>query len=84
VLWGFHGESLAQWLPEAVRLANQVKAAETWPKAVFWFSLDVIIRSTGFQASKVGDMVCVRGPSPHSPAKPRRDAAQMAAVRPAR
>jgi hypothetical protein len=44
----------------------------------------VMVRSTGFQASKVGDMVCVRGPSPHSPAKPRRDAAQMAAVRSAR
>ena len=33
---------LAQWLPEAIRLANQVKAAEIWPEAVLWFSLDVV------------------------------------------
>jgi hypothetical protein len=33
---------LAQWLPEAMRLANQVKAAEIWPEAVLWFSLDVV------------------------------------------
>jgi hypothetical protein len=35
-------EGLAQWLPEAMRLANQVKAAEIWPEAVLWFSLDVV------------------------------------------
>jgi hypothetical protein len=34
-------EGLPQWLPEAMRLANQVKAAEIWPEAVLWFSLDV-------------------------------------------
>jgi hypothetical protein len=33
-------EGLAQWLPEAMRLANQGKAAETWAGAVLWFSLD--------------------------------------------
>jgi hypothetical protein len=35
-------EGLAQWLPEATRVANQVKAAEIWPEAVLWFSLDVV------------------------------------------
>jgi hypothetical protein len=35
-------EGLTQWLPEAMRLANQVKAAEIWPEAGLWFSLDVI------------------------------------------
>jgi len=35
-------EGLAQWLPEAMRLANQGKAAEIWPEAVLWFSLDVV------------------------------------------
>ena len=33
---------LAQWLPEAMQLANQVKTAEIWPEAVLWFSLDVV------------------------------------------
>jgi hypothetical protein len=35
-------KGFAQWLPEAVRLVNQVKAAEIWPEAVLWFSLDVV------------------------------------------
>jgi hypothetical protein len=35
-------EGLPQWLPEAMRLANQVKAPEIWPEAVLWFSLDVV------------------------------------------
>jgi hypothetical protein len=35
-------EGLPQWLPEAMRLANQGKAAETWPEALLWFSLDVV------------------------------------------
>ena len=35
-------EGLPQWLPEAMRLANQVKAAEIWSEAVLWFSLDVV------------------------------------------
>jgi hypothetical protein len=35
-------EGLLQWLPEAMRLAHQMKAAETWPEAVLWFSLDVV------------------------------------------
>jgi hypothetical protein len=35
-------EGLLQWLPEVMRLANQVKAAEIWPEAVLCFSLDVV------------------------------------------
>jgi hypothetical protein len=35
-------EGLPQWLPEAMRLAHQVKAAETWPEAVLCFLLDVV------------------------------------------
>ena len=35
-------EGLAQWLPEAMRLANQVKATEILPEAVLCFSLDVV------------------------------------------
>ena len=35
-------EGLLQWLPEAMRLANQVKAAETWPEAVLRFSPVVV------------------------------------------
>jgi hypothetical protein len=35
-------EGLAHWLPEAVRLVNQLKGAEIWPEAVLWFSLDVV------------------------------------------
>ena len=36
-------EGLAQWPPEVMRLANQVKAAEIWPEAVLWSSLDVVL-----------------------------------------
>jgi hypothetical protein len=43
ILKGFRSaEGLAQWLPEAMRLANQVKTTEIWPEAVLWFSLDVV------------------------------------------
>jgi hypothetical protein len=35
-------EGLAQWLPEAMRLANQVKAAEIWSETVLWFPLDMV------------------------------------------
>jgi hypothetical protein len=35
-------EGLAQWLPEAMWLINQVRAAGTWPEAVLWFWLDVV------------------------------------------
>jgi hypothetical protein len=35
-------EGLPQWLPEAIRLANQVKVAEIRPEAVLWFSLDAV------------------------------------------
>ena len=35
-------EGLEQWPPQAMRLANQVKAVEIWPDAVLWFALDVV------------------------------------------
>jgi hypothetical protein len=35
-------EGLPQWLTEAMRLANQVKAAEIWPEAVLRFSPVVV------------------------------------------
>jgi hypothetical protein len=35
-------EGLPQWLPEAMRLANQVKAAGMWSEAVLWLWLDVV------------------------------------------
>ena len=35
-------EGLPQWLPEAMRLAHQMKAAEICSEAVLWFALDVV------------------------------------------
>jgi hypothetical protein len=35
-------EGLTQWLPEAVRLVNQLKRAEICHEAVLWFSLNVV------------------------------------------
>lgn len=52
---------LARWPPEAMRVTNQVKATEILQQFLVFFGRG-IIRATGFQHSKGGDMACLRGP----------------------
>ena len=35
-------KGFARWLPGAMRLVNQVKAAGMWSETVLWFWLDVV------------------------------------------
>ena len=55
-------EGLARWLPEAMRLVNQVKAAETSPEPVLQFWSAIVCFLYGVQTSKGGYMLCARGP----------------------